>query len=70
MANATVISEVTLNAAPEYENTLERDPRLRSTDDVTGNAIPAPFAVRHVTSVSFSHRVITHEVAPTLKPPL
>ena len=70
MANAAVISEVTLNAAAEYENTLGRDPRLRSTDDVTVNPIPVPSAVRQVTSVSFSHRVDTHDVAPTFKPPL
>ena len=70
MANAAVISEVTLNAALEYENTLERDPRLISTDDVRVNLIPAPSAVRQVTSVSFSQRVNTHEVAPNLKLPL
>jgi hypothetical protein len=70
MANAAVISEVTLNAAPEYENTLRRDPRLRSTDAVTAHLTPTPFAARHTTSVSFCHWVDAHAVAPIRTPPV
>ena len=70
MVNAAVISEVTLNAAPEYENTLRRDPRLRSTDAVTAHLTPTPFAARHTTSVSFCHWVDAHAVAPIRTPPV
>ncbi len=69
MGNVTS-SEVTLNAAPENENTLVRDPRLRRTDEATAHPTPTPFAVRHATSVSLCHRVDTHAVPPARTPPL
>jgi hypothetical protein len=62
--------EVTLNAAPENENTPVRDPRLRRTDAVAGNPTPTPFAVRHATRVSLCHRVDTHDDLPIRTLPL
>ncbi len=69
MGNAT-FREVTLNTAPEYENTPVRDPRLSSTDAVAAHPTPTPFAVRHATSDSLCHRVDTHPVPPVRTPPL
>ena len=69
IGNATYI-EVSLNAAPENENTPVRDPQLRRTDDATAHPTPTLFAERHATSVSLCHRVDMHAVAPVRTPPL